>query len=251
MNSINMAFLLTTIAGLSTMIGTLPIFIKIKNESKIIAGSLSFAAGVMICVSITDLIPEAVVMLEKYYNGFFTIVLTFSFLMIGMIMSSLIDKSLPTTKTTTNHDSLYKVGIISMLAIILHNLPEGIATFISTTKDTALGISLAIAIALHNIPEGISISVPIYYSTKSRSKAIFYTLISAMSEPLGAILTYFILYPFINNIILGLLFAFIAGIMIQISFTELLPTSMSYTYPKITKRCFLIGVIFMLLKFFF
>lgn len=251
MNSINMAFLLTTIAGLSTMIGTLPIFMKIKNESKIIAGSLAFASGVMICVSITDLIPESVTMLEHYYNGFFTILLTFLFLMIGMITSTLIDKSLPTTTTTSNHTTLYKVGIISMLAIILHNLPEGIATFISTTKDTALGISLTVAIALHNIPEGISISVPIYYSTKSKSKAIFYTFISAMSEPLGAILTYFFLYPFINNIILGLLFAFIAGIMLQISFTELLPTSTTYAYPNITKRYFIIGIIFMLLKFFF
>lgn len=246
-----MAFLLTTIAGLSTMLGTIPIFIKIKNESKIIAGSLAFAAGVMICVSITDLLPEAVAMLENYYNGFSTIFLTFLFLMIGVITSSLIDRVLPTTNTISNQTTLYKVGIISMLAIILHNLPEGIATFISTTKDTSLGLSLTIAIALHNIPEGISISVPIYYSTKSKGKAIFYTFISALSEPLGAILTYFFLYPFINNIILGLLFAFIAGIMIQISVTELLPTSANYTYPKITKHCFIIGVIFMLLKFFF
>ncbi len=251
MTNVSMAFLLTTLAGLSTMLGTIPIFMNVKGENKIIAGSLAFASGVMICVSITDLIPEAVGMLEIYYNGFFTVLLTFSFLMVGMIVSSFIDKALPTTTTITDHKILYKVGIISMLAIILHNLPEGIATFISTTKDTSLGISLAVAIALHNIPEGISISVPIYYSTRSRGKAIFYTFISALSEPIGAIITYLFLSPFMNNVVLGLLFAFIAGIMIQISFTELLPTSTGYGFPKITRRCFVIGVIFMLLKFFF
>ena len=164
-----------------------------------------------------------------------------------MIASSLIDKTLP---TSTKDIPLYKVGIISMLAIILHNLPEGIATFISTTKDTALVISLAIAIALHNIPEGISISVPIYYATKSRGRALLYTFISSLSEPFGAILTYLFLLPLINDIILGLLFALIAGIMIQISFTELLPTSTNYQETKTTKTFFIIGIIFMLLKFF-
>ena len=94
---------------------------------------------------------------------------------------------------TTNKENLYRVGIISMLAIILHNIPEGIATFISTTKDTSLGISLATSIAFHNIPEGISISIPIYYSTKSKTKAILYTFISALSEQIGAILTYLFL----------------------------------------------------------
>lgn len=251
MNSINMAFLLTTLAGFSTMLGVIPIFIKLRDENQIITASLAFAAGVMICVSITDLIPESILMLENYYNGFITVLLVFLFLLIGIVVSSFIDKVFPTNPIVSNsHVSLYKVGIISMVAIILHNLPEGIATFISTTKDTSLGISLAVAIALHNIPEGISISVPIYYSTKSKIKAIFYTFISAMSEPLGAILTYLFLFPFINNVVLGLLFAFIAGIMIQISLTELIPTAQNYSYPKITKIFFIIGVIFMLVKFF-
>lgn len=150
MNNINMAFLLTTLAGLSTMLGTIPIFIKLKNENKIIAGSLAFAAGVMICVSITDLLPETISILKTTYNGFMTNLLTFIFLMLGIIIASILNESLP---DETTNIPLYRVGIISMLAIILHNIPEGIATFISTTKDTSLGLSLAIAIALHNIPE--------------------------------------------------------------------------------------------------
>lgn len=245
MTKFQIAFLLTTIAGLSTMLGTIPIFIKLKDENKVIASSLSFAAGVMICVSITDLVPEALTLLKTNHNGLLTIILTFIFIIIGIITSTIIDKSLPTTTDIP----LYKVGIISMLAIILHNIPEGIATFISTTTQISLGISLTIAIALHNIPEGISISIPIYYATKKKSRALLYTFTSALSEPLGAIITYLFLLPFINSTILGLLFSFIAGIMIQISLTELLPTSINYERPGLTKTFFILGVIFMLLKF--
>lgn len=123
-------------------------------------------------------------------------------------------------------------------------------TFISTTKDTSLGISLGIAIAMHNIPEGISISIPIYYATKSKGKALIYTFISGLSETFGAIITYLFLLPFINEVILGLLFSLIAGIMLYISFVELLPTSVSYEENNITKIFFIIGLVFMLLKLF-
>lgn len=246
MNNVGMAFLLTIIAGLSTMLGTIPIFIKLKNENRIISGALAFAAGVMLCVSVTDLIPESLNMLRGY-NDVVMVSLCFLFILVGIIISTVIDKTLP----TGSNDSLYKVGIISMLAIIIHNIPEGIATFISTTKSVSLGLSLTLAIALHNIPEGISISVPIYYSTKSKLKAFLYTLVSALSEPLGAVITYLFLFKFVNNMMLGLLFSVIAGIMIQISLMELLPTSVSYNNKGVTKLFFLLGVIFMLLKFLF
>lgn len=244
MNAINIAFLLTTIAGLSTMIGVFPIFIRLKDEDKIISSSLAFASGVMLCVSITDLIPESIMVLKGNFSDFLVVFLSFCFIVIGIVVSSMIDKYLP----TINYESLYRVGVISMLAIIFHNIPEGIATFISTTKDTSLGISLATSIALHNIPEGISISIPIYYSTKSKFKAIFYTFISALSEPIGALLTYWFLLSFVNDMLLGLLFSFIAGIMLQISLTELLPESLSYKEIKLTKMFFAIGIVFMLLK---
>lgn len=120
MNKVSMAFLLTSLAGLSTMIGVIPIFIKLKNKDKIIASSLSFASGVMLCVSIIDLIPESMNMLKKYYTGLTLISIILLFIVLGIITSSLIDKYLP----TNNYESLYRVGIISMLAIILHNIPE-------------------------------------------------------------------------------------------------------------------------------
>ena len=246
MNNNMLAFFLTIMAGLSTMVGIFPIFISIKNENRFIGVSLSFAAGVMLCVSITDLIPESIMMLEKYMSGVFTCLYSFVFIFLGIISSFFIDRVVSRDRGS---NSLYKVGIISMIAIILHNIPEGIVTFISTTRNISLGISLAIAIALHNIPEGISIGIPIYYSTKSKIRAIGYTFLSAMSEPFGAVLTYFFLVPFINNLILGFLFSFVAGIMIQISMLELLSTSYQYGASRIIHIFFVMGVVFMLFKF--
>ena len=244
MNNTYLAFLLTTLAGFSTLLGTILIFFKFKNKDKIIANSLSFAAGVMITVSILDLVPESIKLLRFTGNSFLTIFLSFIFIVIGIIISSLIDIYLPSQ--TYKNDNLYKVGIISMLAIIIHNIPEGIATFIATNSNVFLGFSLAFAIALHNIPEGISISVPIYYSTKNKKKALLYTLISALSEPFGAILAYLFLSRFVNNTILGLLFSLIAGIMLQISFCELIPNSKSYHIN--TKFYFTLGILTMLIN---
>lgn len=244
-----MGFLLTSLAGLSTLLGLFILFVRLKKEEKIICASLAFAAGVMICVSITDLVPESIQMLYKNYQGIATAGWAFCFILIGILTSMIIDKVLPSYDKTISNHGLFKVGIISMIAIIIHNIPEGIATFISTTRSTSLGISLTLAIALHNIPEGISIGVPIYYATGSKTKAFSYTLISALSEPFGAILTYLFLSPFINDTMLGLLFSFIAGIMLHISFCELLPTAKKYHCPTTYYISFFFGLIFMLIRF--
>lgn len=244
--NIKLSFLLTFIAGFSTLIGFLVIFIKKIDKTSIICSSLAFASGVMSCVSITDLLPESIRMLKTNYNFIFTCFLCFIFLIIGIIISMLIDRFLP---SNFDNNRLYKVGIISMLAIILHNIPEGIATFMATNTNINLGLSLTIAIAMHNIPEGISIAIPIYYSTKSKFKAFLYTLISALSEPFGALIAFLFLKNIMTNTILGLLFAIIAGIMLQISITELLPTSLNYKKKKLTIIFFILGTLFMLLRF--
>lgn len=238
-------FILTTLAGLSTLIGSALIFTK-KQNNKLIAGSLSFAAAVMITVSITDLIPEGVNYLHKTFTIIPTILILSIFIIIGILLSATIDKYIPEKR----EGELYKIGIISMLAIILHNIPEGIATFLSTESNFKLGLSLTIAIAMHNIPEGISISMPIYYSTKNRKKAFIYTLISALSEPFGAILAYLFLSKYITNNIMGILMAVIAGIMLQIAFYELLPASKKYQNSKVILVCFILGILFMLINHF-
>lgn len=239
-----MPFLLTTIAGLSTMIGTFLIFLSKKKSNFIILSSLSFAAAVMMTVSFTDLIPESYSMLSLTFRAFPTILILLIFINIGIILSFTIDKYLPDTSS----DGLYRVGLISMLAIILHNIPEGIATFMAGNTDFKLGITLTIAIALHNIPEGISISVPIYYATGSKFKALFYTFISGLSELLGAIITYLFLKPFISDTVMGCLFATIAGIMLHISISELIPTALKYKKIKLVIIFFIMGMTFMIIS---
>lgn len=244
------AFLLTTIAGLSTLIGSIFIFMRIKKTKYIITSSLAFAAAVMITVSFTDLMPESIHLLQNIYPVFPSYIIMFIFICIGVIISFLIDKYLPDQQLEESGGSLYKVGIISMLAIILHNIPEGMATFMASNTDVSLGISLTIAIALHNIPEGISISVPIYFSTHSKKKALLYTLISGLSELFGAVITYLFLRPLINDRIMGILFAIIAGIMLHIAIYELIPTSFKYKMKKMTVLFFIIGVFFMIVNHF-
>lgn len=246
MNITLYSFLLTFIAGFSTMIGAILIFFKVKTN-KIIIGSLSFAAGVMFSVSILDLIPESINLIK--FNSYIKIPLISIFMAIGMVLARIIDKYIPSIENEPKN-GLFRVGVISMLAIIIHNIPEGIATFMATNTDISLGISLTIAIALHNIPEGISIAVPIYYSTKSRGKALLYTLISGLSEPFGALLAFLFLKPFMNDFIMGILMSVIAGIMTYISLYELLPASLKYKNRKITYIFFIVGILLMTVNHF-
>lgn len=242
-------FILTIIAGAATMLGVIFIFIKFKNQDKIINSALSFAGGVMITVSITDLIPEGITMLANQFYQIPTILICAIFVVVGILFSMFIDACLPTNLDCGNN-GLYRIGIFSMLAIILHNIPEGIATFIATHDNVTLGLSLATAIALHNIPEGISISIPIYYGTKSKKKSLFYTFISSISEPFGALLAFLFLSPYINDFMLGVLFSIIAGIMIHIASYELIPGALKYKDKKQSLIFIILGSIVMIINHF-
>lgn len=242
-----MGFILSFIAGFSTLIGSFIIFTKNNNKDKIIISALGFASAVMFFVSILDLIPEGYLLLTNSFNKIYSILIIIVFIFIGINISIFIEKTLPEKNVKTNNNNLYKIGIISMIAIILHNIPEGMATFIATSNNIKLGLTLTIAIALHNIPEGISISLPIYYATGSKKRAILYTLISGMSEPFGALITYLILTPYINDITLGILFSIISGIMIYISLFELLITSLKYKKYKRTLLYFIIGALLVII----
>jgi len=246
MTNIEYSFLITTFAGLSTMLGAVLIFLKAKNTNRVVYSSLAFAAGVMIMVGITDLIPSSLSGFLNMYHLIPSILLTLIFIVLGIVISTLINKYIPDISSNDiGNKGLFKVGIISMIAIILHNIPEGIATFMTSTKNISLGVSLALAITLHNIPEGISISVPIYYSTKSKFKSLLYTFISGISELLGAVIAYLFLAPYMNDFVMSILMSLIAGIMFSISIYELIPASLKYKRVVDTVKFFFIGVIFM------
>ena len=127
-----------------------------------------------------------------------------------------------------------RMGLFTALAIGIHNLPEGLATFLAALNDPGLGVAIAVAIAMHNIPEGISVSVPIFFATGDRKKAFVYSFLSGLAEPVGAGIAYLGIYFFLGADgvvppqVMGILFAGVAGIMVYISLDELLPTSRAY-----------------------
>jgi ZIP family zinc transporter len=145
-------------------------------------------------------------------------------------------ESAPAEKPPGTHDhraKLMRMGLFTALAIGIHNFPEGLATFLVALEDPGVGMLIAVAIALHNIPEGISVSVPIFYATGNRRKAFVYSLLSGLSEPVGAGIAYLFLRLFANDQgispeLMGILFGGVAGIMVYISLDELLPTSRAY-----------------------
>ena len=221
-----LSFLITILAGFSTMIGVFPIYFRRKSQDVLIPICLSFAAGVMISISLFSLIPEAIEAVNQSFVLFPAILIVSIFIVIGILFSSVADQKI---EKRFSNNQLYKLGLISVIALMFHNIPEGITTFISSNQDLRLGITLSIGIALHNIPEGISIAVPIYYATKNKKKAILLTFISGFSEFFGAILAYLFLAPIITSLGLGIILALAAGIMIHISIYELIPTAYQYS----------------------
>ena len=137
------------------------------------------------------------------------------------------------------------MGLFTALAIGIHNFPEGLATFIAALQEPSIAIPIAVAIALHNVPEGIAVSVPIYYATGSKKKAFLYSFLSGLSEPLGAIIGYLILRPFLNDTIMGIIFGMVAGIMIYISLDELLPSAREYGEHHLSIYGLVAGMILM------
>lgn len=239
-----MALGLTLFAGLATGVGSLIAFFTSRTNTKFLSLALGFSAGVMIYVSMVEIFVKAkgalTVALGDKQGYWMTLVGFFG----GMLVIALIDKFIPkktnphevrmvedinkVESTVNDADKLMKMGTFTALAIAIHNFPEGIATFMSALQDPNLGIAIAIAVAIHNIPEGIAVAVPIFYATGIRKKAFNLSLLSGLSEPVGAIVAYLILMPFLTDVMFGIVFAGVAGIMVFISLDELLPAAKKY-----------------------
>lgn len=240
-NNVLFAFGLTLFAGLSTGIGSAFAFFAKKTNTKFLAGSLGFSAGVMIYVSLVEIFPKAKASLELVYGATKGYWITTAAFFAGVLLIAIIDKLVPSADNPheldkidlsndkpENEQALLRMGMFSALAIGIHNFPEGFATFTGALKDPALGISIAIAIAIHNIPEGIAVSVPIYYATGNKKKAFLYSFLSGLSEPIGALIGFIVLKNLFSDALFGIVFASVAGIMVYISLDELLPTAEKY-----------------------
>lgn len=229
--------LMTALAGLATTIGGFITFFVNKNNLKVLSIGLGFSAGVMIFVSFTEILTSAGELLKNYFPKNFAWVVFAGFI-IGVIISKLIDTFLPDhvdeetiankTETIKSFAHIKRAGVLTAIAIAVHNFPEGLGTFLVTSQDLTLGISVAIAIALHNIPEGIAVALPIYHATGKKRKAIWYSFWTGMTEPLGAIIGLGLLSWFLPEMFVGFLMAVVVGIMIYIAFDTLLPLSHEY-----------------------
>jgi ZIP family zinc transporter len=254
------AFLLTAAAGLSTGIGSAIAFFK-KTSKRFLSISLGFSAGVMIYVSMIEIFPKARQSLTPSLgmkNGTLVTIIAF---FIGIFLIGLIDKLIP--KDTNPHEAhpdsggeptpeargkLLRTGVFTALAIAIHNFPEGLAAFVSAMQSPEIAVPIVVAIALHNIPEGIAVSVPIYYATGSRKKAFMYSFLSGLAEPVGAIIGYMLLLPLMSDVVFGILFASVAGIMVFISLDELLPSAREYGEHHLSIYGLVAGMIVMSLS---
>ncbi|NLT43591.1 MAG: zinc transporter ZupT [Anaerolineae bacterium] len=218
---------LATLAGFSTVLGSL-LATAVRNPGpRFMVLTLGFSAGVMLLVSFSELLPHGVSTI-----GFLPAHLAF---FSGMALMFIVDLVIPHQylggEKPAVHERLdgryLRTGVFIALGIAIHNFPEGMATFAGTMESPRLGLAIAAAVAIHNIPEGLAVSGPIYAATGSRRKAFLWSFVSGMSEPLGAVLTALILLPFLSSTLLGIVLAGVAGVMVFISLDELVPVACS------------------------
>ncbi|MFP4050957.1 MAG: zinc transporter ZupT [Thermoplasmata archaeon] len=245
------AFILTLLAGLSTGIGSLIAYFIRKPKKSYLSFSLGFSAGVMVYISFMELLAGSMADIGELWG-----IGTF---FMGILLIAAIDLAIPevenpheyrdpVTKEDEVNPALMRTGTLMALAIAIHNFPEGLATFSIALINPNLGPVIAFAIAIHNIPEGISVSVPFFYATGDRKKAFLYSFLSGTAEPIGAIIGFLILSPFLNAFLLSSLLAFVGGIMVYISFDELLPLAHDYGRNHIVISGIILGMFIMALS---
>ena len=250
---------LTLIAGLATGIGScIAFFAKIRN-TRFLAGALGFSGGVMIYISFVELLAGSQLELSEIFGKRSGALIGIAAFFGGMFIAMLIDKLVPNYENphevravsemdSPHHkDKLIRSGKLFALAIAIHNFPEGMAVFTAALTDPVTGISIALAIAIHNIPEGITVSVPIYHATGSRKKAFAYSFLSGLAEPLGAVAAWAFMLPFLTPALMAVTFAAVAGIMVFISFDELLPLAEEYGEHHISIAGLIAGMLVMAL----
>lgn len=232
-----LAFSVTLLAGLATLVGGLLVFFT-QPSPRLLAFGLAFAAGAMVYISLAEILQKSILSFSAEWGpdaGFTAGTLAF---MGGLVLIAVIDRLVPNPheqlsledglKDKSNKDYIKRVGLMAALAVTAHNFPEGLATFFAMLESPEIGLPLAVAIAVHNVPEGISIAVPIYAATGSRKIAVLAALGSGLAEPIGAAMGYGLLAPFMTQSVFGGVFGLIAGVMVYLSLDELLPAAKRY-----------------------
>jgi ZIP family zinc transporter len=250
--SLNFVFsiLLVTVAGLSTLIGTL-LIVSSKNKShKKLGFLLGLAVGIMLCICIKELLPESKELISSIYDYPLSSVILVMSLFLGFVLSIILDKLLHHHDEEEHHDehcNMCNVGITTALTMALHKLPEGMAIFIAIYSDYTVAIPFALAIAIHHIPEGMIISAPIYYGTGDKKKAFLYSGLSGLVLPISGFIGFIFLQPVFTNLIEGILLAVTSSIMFYITFREIMPQALKYGGKTTTIFATILGIIFIYL----
>jgi len=242
MNSmIILGLFLSVVAGAATMLGGGIAFLMKKPSSKILSVSLGFSAGVMIAVSFLELLPCGIGGV-----GFLNAnVLFFAGIIFIFILDILVPHEYIAERFSCNDPHLMRIGLFTALGIAIHNFPEGFAVFSASMHSLHTGVLIALAIIIHNIPEGISVSVPVFCATHSKRKALYYSFLSGMLEPVGALIAAVVLLPFLSQTLICSVLAFVAGVMVYISFDELLPAAHRYGHEHMVTGGIIAGMIVM------
>lgn len=246
--SVLIAFGVCALAALATVLGAAVLFNAKEPHPRLLSFGLAFAAGAMVYISLVEIFVKSqgafgAVMPDK---GAYTFA-TYAFFA-GVLLIAALDRLIPNPHAALDHGHAHddkavaRVGMMAAIAITVHNFPEGMATFFATLDDPAIGAPLAAAIAIHNIPEGVSIAIPVYFATKSKSKAVMFCGISALAEPVGAAIGYFALQPFLSPSLYGWVFGMIAGVMVYLALDELLPAAKRYAKGHETVYGMILGM---------
>jgi ZIP family zinc transporter len=241
---VNEAFLLSLIAGTATGLGGLIVITKGRLSARFTSGSMGFASGVMLLVSFLNLFVEALE-LSSYLN----VSLAFAF---GSILMIVVDAFLPHLELGKKEDGYYmksrmlQSGVLILIGITLHNIPEGIIISTGYSHVPQLGVLIAIAVFFHNVPEGIATAIPLRSAGSRKRDVILITFISGLAEPFGALLGSTLLFNASTEVI-GLSLAFAAGVMTYITADELIPVAHEYGHKHAVSTGILIGILFMLL----
>lgn len=230
------------------------LFLKDQISPLIQKGLLGFASGVMIAASVWSLLIPAIDMSEPM--GKFSFVPAVVGFAIGIAFLLLMDKIIPHLHLSSDEpegikSSLQKSTML-VLAVTLHNIPEGMAVGVvfagvmsgNSNITLAGAFALAIGIAIQNFPEGAIISLPLKTEGKSKGKALLYGILSGVVEPVGAFIT--ILLTSYVVPLLPYLLSFAAGAMVYVVVEELIPEASEGEHSNIGTIGFAVGFLIMM-----
>ncbi|MBQ1550750.1 MAG: ZIP family metal transporter [Bacilli bacterium] len=217
MSTYQLALLTTALLGVFILIGVLISYFFKKSE-KIVLYSIGLAFGVIVMLIFTDLLPEIIgcIPISRIYIPIISIVL-------GFLMLRILDNFVPDHENKEKKDNLIHIGVMSSIALGLHNIIEGMAIYSSMLSSTKLGLALTLGVGFHNIPLGIVIGGAFYQSNNDKYKSILNILLVSLSTFVGGLLMFMFNINELSPTIEGILLSITLGMLLFIVLDELLP----------------------------